>query len=280
MPDTHYETLIIGGGLAGLSLALRLAESGHQVCMVAKGSLTESSSNWAQGGIAAAVGPGDTPQAHASDTISAGGGLCNPAAVDFTVDNGPACIQWLMDRGVTFTGAEDGSALHLTREGGHSERRVVHAADATGNAIMTALYEQVAAHPNITILVDQIVIDLITAAKLGAAEHDRVLGAYVLDRNTNRINTLSAQIIALATGGASKVYLYTSNMDTATGDGIAMAWRAGCRVANLEFVQFHPTCLYHPHAKSVLISEAVRGEGGRLLLPDGTRFMPDPDERA
>jgi len=170
--------------------------------------------------------------------------------------------------------------LHLMREGGHSERRVVHSADATGHAIMTALEQQIAENPHIHLLLDQIVIDLITATKLGATESNRCLGAYALNRKDNKITTLSADAVVLATGGASKVYLYTSNVDTATGDGIAMAWRAGCRVANLEFVQFHPTCLYHPHAKSVLISEAVRGEGGLLLLPDGTRFMPEHDDRA
>lgn len=278
MAETQFEVLIIGGGLAGMSLALRLAESGKTVGLVAKMPLTESSSNWAQGGIAAAIGPQDSPQAHAEDTLTAGAGLCNPDVVDYVVNRGPKCIEWLTDQGVVFTRDED--ALHLTREGGHSQRRVVHSADATGHAIMTALEEKIAAHPQIHLLLDQIVIDLITATKLGATESNRCLGAYALHRQNNEILTLSADAVVLATGGASKVYLYTSNVDTATGDGIAMAWRAGCRVANLEFVQFHPTCLYHPHAKSVLISEAVRGEGGLLLLPDGTRFMPEHDTRA
>ncbi|TDJ43702.1 MAG: L-aspartate oxidase [Gammaproteobacteria bacterium] len=282
MTETRYEVLIIGGGLAGMSLALRLAESGRDVGLVTKGPLTESSSNWAQGGIAAAIGPRDTTESHAADTLVAGAGLCKPEVVAQTVARGPACIQWLIDKGVEFTQAEgDGHAeLHLTREGGHSERRVVHAADATGHAVMAVLEAKISAHPHIHMLLDQIVVDLITTAKLTDTGHNRCLGAYALDRNTHRINTLSAHTVVLATGGASKVYLYTSNMDTATGDGIAMAWRAGCRVANLEFVQFHPTCLYHPHAKSVLISEAVRGEGGHLLLPDGTRFMPEHDARA
>jgi L-aspartate oxidase len=278
MAKTNFEVLIIGGGLAGMSLALRLAESGKTVGLVAKMPLKESSSNWAQGGIAAAVSPQDSPEAHAEDTLTAGAGLCNPEVVDFVVKRGPECIEWLMDRGVVFT--RDRDALHLTREGGHSKRRVVHSADATGHAIMTALEEKIDAHPQIHLLLDQIVIDLITATKVGAIEDNRCLGAYALNRQDNEITTLSADVVVLATGGASKVYLYTSNMDTATGDGIAMAWRAGCRVANLEFVQFHPTCLYHPHAKSVLISEAVRGEGGLLLLPDGKRFMPEHDERA
>jgi L-aspartate oxidase len=278
MANSKFEVLIIGGGLAGMSLALRLAESGKSVGLIAKMPLTESSSNWAQGGIAAAIGPQDSARAHADDTLKAGAGLCKPEVVDYVVERGPECIEWLTDRGVVFT--RDENALHLTREGGHSKRRVVHSADATGHAIMTALEQRVASHPQIQLLLDQIVIDLITATKLGATESNRCLGAYALNRHDNEITTLSADVVVLATGGASKVYLYTSNMDTATGDGIAMAWRAGCRVANLEFVQFHPTCLYHPHAKSVLISEAVRGEGGLLLLPDGTRFMPEHDERA
>jgi L-aspartate oxidase len=282
MPETDFEVLIIGGGLAGMSLALRLAESGRKIGLVAKMPLAQSSSNWAQGGIAAAVGPQDSAEAHARDTLIAGAGLCRPEVVDYVVSRGPESINWLLDQGVVFTRAENGGSneLHLTREGGHSERRIVHSEDATGQAIMTALENKVADHPNIQLLLDEIVVDLITAQKLGDTDDDRCLGAYTLNRQSNRVNTLSARAIVMATGGASKVYLYTSNMDTATGDGIAMAWRAGCRVANLEFVQFHPTCLYHPHAKSVLISEAVRGEGGVLLLPDGKRFMPDHDERA
>ncbi|MGI9343726.1 MAG: L-aspartate oxidase [Gammaproteobacteria bacterium] len=276
------DVLIIGGGLAGMSLALRLADSGHTVSLIAKGPMTQSSSNWAQGGIAAAVGPGDSPAEHARDTMIAGAGLCNRDAVELTVRNGPDCISWLTNLGISFSriDAEDDAELHLTREGGHSHRRVVHAADATGGAIMSTLGDMIADNPRIDVHVDQIVIDLITTAKLGDTQHNRCLGAYALDRNTKEVRTLAARVVVLATGGASKVYMYTSNMDTATGDGIAMAWRAGCRVANLEFVQFHPTCLYHPHAKSVLISEAVRGEGGHLLLPDGKRFMPDHDERA
>lgn len=281
MSKSDCEILVIGAGLAGMSLALRLAVSGLKVVIVAKGPLDESSSNWAQGGIAAAVGPGDSIEAHADDTIVAGAGLCDREAVEYVVERGPECIQWLIDNGVVFTRSEDGgTGFHLTREGGHSERRVVHAADATGHAIMTALQERMESHPNIHVATNKIVIDLITTEKFSASDTNRCVGAYALDRETNHVETLSSDIVVLATGGASKVYLYTSNMDTATGDGIAMAWRAGCSVANLEFMQFHPTCLYHPHAKSVLISEAVRGEGGRLLLPDGTRFMPNHDERS
>lgn len=281
MSNPNCEALIIGAGLAGMSLALRLAESGHKVSIVSKGPLTESSSRWAQGGIAAAIGPGDSKKAHADDTLEAGAGLCNRETVDYVVERGPDSIQWLVDHDVVFTHSEedDSTTLHLTREGGHSERRVVHAADATGDAIMTPLQVQVTRHPNIEVLINKIIIDLITTGKFAPSEPNRCAGAYALDRETNRVVTLSADIVVLATGGASKVYLYTSNMDTATGDGIAMAWRAGCQVANLEFVQFHPTCLYHPHAKSVLITEAVRGEGGHLLLPDGTRFMPAHDKR-
>ncbi len=282
MSNSDSEVLIIGAGLAGMSLALRLAESGRSVTLIAKGSLTESSSAWAQGGIAAAIGPADTIHSHMQDTLEAGVGLCNRATVEYVVERGPECIDWLIKHGVAFTRAEQaaGGNLHLTREGGHSERRVVHAADATGNAIMTALHEQLCNHPNVDILTNKIVIDLITTGKIDPSAKNRCIGAYALDRDTNDVVTLSADIVVVATGGASKVYLYTSNMDTATGDGIAMAWRAGCRVANLEFVQFHPTCLYHPHAKSVLISEAVRGEGGMLLLPNGDRFMPRHDSRA
>ncbi len=281
MSKSDCDVLIIGAGLAGMSLALRLAESGHRVNIVAKGPLTDSSSHRAQGGIAAAIGPGDTIEDHAADTLIAGAGLCNRDIVDHVVSQAPKCIQWLIDHGVVFTRSDDdNTALHLTREGGHNARRVVHAADATGSAIMTTLQRQVTTHANIDVLTNKIVVDLITTDKLASTDHNRCVGAHALDRDTNQVVTLPADIVVLATGGASKVYLYTSNMDTATGDGIAMAWRAGCRIANLEFVQFHPTCLYHPHAKSVLISEAVRGEGGQLLLPDGTRFMPAHDERA
>jgi L-aspartate oxidase len=277
----QFEVLIIGSGLAGMSLALRLANSGHTVGLVAKKALEVSSSNWAQGGIAAAVGPDDSAGDHARDTLIAGAGLCKEDVVDFVVSRGPECIRWLTEQGVAFTpDEENGEQLHLTREGGHGKRRVVHADDATGQAVMSALQKQAGDHPNIHFMIDHIVIDLITSDKIAPAAENRCLGAYAFDRESNEVNTLSARAVVLATGGASKVYLYTSNTDTSTGDGIAMAWRAGCRIANLEFVQFHPTCLYHPLAKSVLISEAVRGEGGVLLLPNGKRFMPEHDERA
>jgi L-aspartate oxidase len=273
------DVLVIGAGLAGCSVALRLAEQGQRVALLLKKDFEESSSFMAQGGIAAAIGADDSPEIHAADTLAAGAGLCHAATVEFTARRGPECIRWLQEQGVQFTRAEAG-ALHLTREGGHTRRRVVHAADASGHAIITALAARVGRHPNITVLSGQIAIDLITSSRLGAPGLNRCLGVYALDRERRHVVTHAARSIVLATGGASKTYLYTTNPDTSTGDGIAMAWRAGCRVVNLEFVQFHPTCLYHPQAKSFLISEAVRGEGGLLRLPDGRRFMPDHDPRA
>jgi len=274
----HFDVLIVGSGLAGQSLALRLADS-RRVALVTKKTLADSASAWAQGGIAAVLDPADTIEAHVEDTFTAGAGLCDPTATRFVVEHGREAIEWLIARGVPFT--PDGSSLgfHLTREGGHGQRRIIHAADATGTAVQQTLTEQVKNHPNITVLERHIAVDLITAAKLGLPRN-RCLGAYVLDIARDRVLTLGASHTVLATGGAGKVYLYTTNPDTATGDGIAMAWRAGCRVANMEFIQFHPTCLYHPHAKSFLISEALRGEGGLLRLPDGTRFMPGHDNRA
>jgi L-aspartate oxidase len=269
--------LIIGTGAAGLSLALRLADDYH-ISLISKGPLREGSTLYAQGGVAAVLASDDTLESHIEDTINAGAGLCDPAVVRFTVEHGPENIQWLLDRGIRFTTEHHKQAFHLTREGGHSHRRVIHATDATGKAIETTLEQRVRAHPNITIHENHIAVDLITSAKLGYPVQ-RCLGAYILNRNTNEVDVFRANQVVLATGGASKVYLYTSNPDTSTGDGIAMAWRAGCRVANMEFNQFHPTCLYHPKAKSFLITEAVRGEGGRLLLADGTRFMQKFDPR-
>ncbi|MEO5366953.1 MAG: L-aspartate oxidase [Magnetococcus sp. WYHC-3] len=265
--------LIVGSGAAGLDLALRLADHGS-VTLLTKSHPGESNSLYAQGGIAAVLDPRDHPDAHISDTLVAGCDLNDARAVRFVVENGPAAIQRLADLGVVFT-REDGRP-HLTREGGHSARRVVHAADATGRAIVETMLAKVRAHPAVRLLDHQMVVDLITTHKLGhyvPGRRNRCLGCHVLDTRSGRVNTIQARFTILATGGAGKVYLYTSNPDTATGDGIAMAYRAGCRVAGMEFIQFHPTCLYHPHAKSFLISEAVRGEGGRLLLKDGQPFM-------
>lgn len=274
----QYDALVIGSGLAGQAAALRLAET-RRVALITKRTLEDTATAWAQGGIAAVLDAADSVEAHIQDTLTAGAGLCDPAATRFVVEHSRAAIEWLITQGVPFTRDNSPFGFHLTREGGHSHRRIIHAADATGAAVQETLTEKVRNHPNITVLERHITVDLITGEKLGL-KTQRCWGAYVLDIDNEHILTLGAQHTILATGGAGKVYLYTTNPDTATGDGIAMAWRAGCRVANMEFVQFHPTCLYHPHAKSFLITEAMRGEGGILRLPDGTRFMPDHDERA
>ncbi|MFQ6021135.1 MAG: L-aspartate oxidase [Acidiferrobacterales bacterium] len=272
------DVLIVGAGIAGLSLALHLADSAR-VIVVAKGALSEGASLYAQGGIAAAVDQGeDSLAAHAEDTVHAGAGLTHAATVEYVVEHGPEAVRWLIQQGVVFS-RESGARYHLTQEGGHSYRRVFHAADATGRAIQDALEKRVHAHPGITIHENTLAVDLITRRKLTRTGRNRCLGLYGLDKNTGNTTTFSARHVVLATGGASKVYLYTSNPGTSTGDGIAMAWRAGCSVANMEFMQFHPTCLYHSQAKSFLISEAVRGEGGRLLLLDGEPFMHRHDER-
>ena len=275
----QFDVLILGSGLAGQSLALRLAAT-HRVGIVTKRSLDDSASAWAQGGIAAVLDEADSIEAHVQDTLVAGAGLCNPQATRFVVEHGREAVHWLIGQGVPFTPDQSGSGFHLTREGGHSQRRIIHAADATGAAVQRTLTDKVRSHPNVTVLENHIGVDLITSAKLGLHRGNRCLGAYVFDIARNQVVTMGAGFVALATGGACKAYLYTTNPDTSTGDGLAMAWRAGCRVANLEFVQFHPTCLYHPRAKSFLISEAVRGEGALLRLPDGTRFMPEHDPRA
>ncbi len=271
-----FDVLVLGSGLAGQSVALRLAET-KRVALVTKRSIEDSATAWAQGGIAAVLDDADSIEAHIQDTFTAGVGLCDKAATRFVVEHGRQAIDWLIAQGVPFT--RSASGYHLTREGGHSHRRVIHVADATGAAVQETLNGKVIAHPNITVFERHIVVDLITGAKLGL-RNDRCWGAYVLDLDRDEVITLAASNTVVATGGAGKVYLYTTNPDTATGDGIAMAWRAGCRVANMEFIQFHPTCLYHPHAKSFLITEAMRGEGGILRLPDGTRFMPNHDSRA
>jgi L-aspartate oxidase len=278
--NTH-DVLIIGSGLAGMSAALRLADR-HKVALVTKHELLDGASSWAQGGIAAVLDQSDSVEDHIRDTLVAGGGLCHEDAVRFVVERGRRAVEWLVSQGVPFTRDDDNQdELHLTREGGHSHRRIVHAADATGSAVQNTLVGRVKSHPNIEILEWHIAVDLITARRhLGEKGANRVWGAYVLDIRAGRVKTLAARHTILATGGAGKVYLYTTNPDTATGDGVAMGWRAGASVADMEFIQFHPTCLFHPHAKSFLISEAVRGEGGVLRLPNGERFMTRHDPRA
>ena len=275
----QFDTLIIGSGLAGLTLALKLAEQ-QRVGLITKKALLDGASSWAQGGIAAVLSAEDTPESHTQDTLIAGAGLCDETATRHVVENGTQAIGWLITQGVPFTrDSTSDIGYHLTREGGHDQRRIIHAADTTGRAVQETLAKKVLAHPNISVLEGYMSVDLITGKKMGLADN-RCYGAYALDTKNDQVVTIAAQHTILATGGSGKVYLYTTNPDTSTGDGIAMAWRAGCRVANMEFIQFHPTCLYHPHAKSFLISEAVRGEGGILKLPDGTRFMPKHDKRA
>jgi len=277
----QFDVLIIGSGLAGLTVALKVA-SEKKVCLVSKRKINDNSSSWAQGGIAAVLTGDDSIEAHIQDTLIAGAGLCDQEVTRQVASHARETVEWLIAQGVPFTREDDGSGYHLTREGGHSHRRIIHAADATGHAVQKTLAEQVLSHPNITVLEDHIAVDLITSRKAGIGapqDNTECLGAYVLDNMTGKVMTIGSQQTVLATGGAGKVYLYTTNPDVSTGDGIAMAWRAGCRVANMEFIQFHPTCLFHPKAKSFLITEAVRGEGGILRLPDGTKFMPQHDKR-
>lgn len=280
----QHDVLVIGSGAAGLSLALALPAT-LRIAVISKGGLGDGSTPWAQGGVAAVLADSDSVEAHVQDTLDAGAGLCNEEAVRFTVQHSRAAIQWLVEMGVPFTREDDsdpehtGFPFHLTREGGHSQRRIIHAADATGAALFDTLLAQARLRPNIELLEQCAAVDLITERRLGRTE-DRCLGAYVLDHRSGEVDTHGARFTVLATGGAAKVYLYTSNPDGACGDGIAMAWRAGCRVANLEFNQFHPTCLYHPQAKSFLITEALRGEGALLTLANGERFMPRFDPRA
>jgi len=275
------DVLIIGSGLAGLTSALKLADH-KKVLIVSKREILDSSSQWAQGGVAAVMSNEDSIESHVKDTEFVGGGLTDPMVASFVASHGKEAIQWLNDLHVPFSRDDTTHQFHLTKEGGHSHRRVVHAKDATGLAIQATLSEQVKAHANITILENHIAVDLITEKKSLKVDHiksNRCLGAYILNNKTGKVITVSAQETILAAGGVSKVYLYTTNPDVSTGDGVAMAWRAGCRVANMEFIQFHPTCLFHPKAKSFLISEIVRGEGGLLKLPDGSRFMDEYDAR-
>ncbi|SAD86842.1 L-aspartate oxidase [Enterobacter hormaechei] len=280
-PELHCDVLIIGSGAAGLSLALRLAE--HQnVIVLSKGPMSEGSTFYAQGGIAAVFDETDSIASHVEDTLIAGAGIVDEHAAEFVASNARHCVQWLIDQGVLFdthvqpNGEE---SYHLTREGGHSHRRILHAADATGKAVETTLVSKALSHPNIRVLERSNAVDLIISDKIGLPGTRRVVGAWMWNRNKEKVETCQAKAVVLATGGASKVYQYTTNPDIASGDGIAMAWRAGCRVANMEFNQFHPTALFHPQARNFLLTEALRGEGAYLKRPNGSRFMPDFDPR-
>lgn len=284
------DVLVVGSGAAGLSLALHLADS-LNVIVLSKSQCSEGATYYAQGGIAAVFDEADSIQAHTQDTLIAGDGICDESVVQFVAQNARTCVEWLIESGVPFdkidsqiNGANPKepthTTYHLTQEGGHSHRRILHAADATGMAMQNTLLDRVRAHPKIQLLERHTALDLITSDKIDSSQKPRVLGAYVWDRNQEKVKTLRAPFVIIATGGASKVYQYTSNPDVSSGDGIAIAWRAGCRVANLEFNQFHPTCLFHPSAKSFLLTEALRGEGAFLRRPDGSRFMPSFDERA
>ena len=269
----HSDVLVIGSGASGLSLALQLANHVH-VTVISKAELKEGATFYAQGGVSAVLHARDSVEAHIADTLETGGGLCNPDMVRFVVENGRNSIEWLIGMGVNFTRFPDSSGpeYHLHQEGGHSHRRIVHAADSTGKAIEGTLEARTRAHDNIELFEFHTSLDLIII-------DGRCAGAYIYDQEQDQVRVFRSRFTVLATGGAGKVYLYTSNPDICTGDGIAMAWRAGCRVANMEFVQFHPTCLYHREAKSFLVTEALRGEGAKLLLPDGSRFMKKFDAR-
>ncbi|CQQ72127.1 L-aspartate oxidase [Yersinia enterocolitica] len=275
------DVLIIGSGAAGLSLALRLAPH-CKVTVLSKGPLNEAATFYAQGGIAAVFDETDSISSHVDDTLIAGAGLCDKEAVEFIASNARSCVQWLIDQGVLFdteTNASGEERYHLTREGGHSHRRILHTADATGKEVETTLVGKARAHPNILVKERCNAVDLITSNKIGLPGTKRVVGAYIWNRELEKVETFRAKSVVLATGGAAKVYQYTTNPDISSGDGIAMAWRAGCRVANLEFNQFHPTCLFHPQARNFLLTEALRGEGAYLKRPDGSRFMLDFDAR-
>ena len=270
-PTNLYDVLIIGSGAAGLTVALQLDPS-LRVALISKATLQGGASWLAQGGIAAVIDKDDSAEAHIADTLAAGAGLCHEDAVRFVVENGPKAVHWLIDSGVDFTKEEGDESYHLTQEGGHSHRRILHTADATGKEITSTLVERALAAENVQIFEHHCAVDLVTQADRSSRKI-RCTGAYILDIESGDVELLQAKSVVLESGGASKTYLYTSNPDGASGDGIAMAWRRGCRVGNLEFNQFHPTCLYHPKAKSFLITEALRGEGAILKLPDGTPFM-------
>ncbi len=279
----QYDVLIIGSGGAGLSLALKLADHSLRIAVLSKFALTSGSTFYAQGGISAVFDAGDSIESHIEDTLDAGAGLCNPEIVRLTVTHGKNSIDWLRQQGVAFTEelTQSGETkLHLNREGGHSHRRVVHTADATGKAVSLSLIERTQEHANIDLFEHHNVIDLVTSPSAIPAADRRVIGAYVLNTRKHQVKTFAARVVVLATGGANKVYLYSTNPQSSTGDGMALAWRAGCRISNMEFMQFHPTCLYHPNARAFLISEALRGEGGKLILPDGSPFMQHYDPRA
>lgn len=270
-PSHHYDVIVIGSGAAGLTLALSLSRS-TKVAVLSKGELNEGSTWYAQGGIAAVLDKADSIDAHVEDTLKAGAGLCHRDAVEFTVSRSKRAIDWLIQLGVDFTKSAQEGDYHLTKEGGHSRRRIIHSADATGVAVHTTLAQSTREAENLSVFENHVAVDLIQQPSRSSKRY-RCVGAYVYNRAKDRVETFTAKVVVLATGGASKVYLYTSNPDSASGDGIAMAWRAGCRVANMEFNQFHPTCLYHPKAKSFLVTEALRGEGAHLKLPNGERFM-------
>lgn len=275
------DVLVIGSGAAGLSVALRLAEH-HNVIVLSKGPVSEGSTFYAQGGIAAVFDETDSIESHVEDTLIAGAGIVERPAAEFVASNARQCVQWLIDQGVLFDtqiNSNGDESYHLTREGGHSHRRILHSADATGKEVENTLVSKALNHPNIHILERSNAVDLIVSDKIGLPGTRRVVGAWVWNRNKEVVETCHAKAVVLATGGASKVYQYTTNPDISSGDGIAMAWRAGCRVANLEFNQFHPTALFHPQARNFLLTEALRGEGAHLKRPDGSRFMPDFDER-
>ena len=271
--DYEFDVAVIGSGASGLGTVLQLSDK-SKIAVLSKGSLFEGSTENAQGGIAAVLGDDDSVQSHIDDTLNAGAGLCDEEAVRFIVEGGRAEIEHLTELGVDFTMEKDG-AFHLTREGGHSHRRVVHSADHTGKAVENTLADRVKAQKNVSVFEEFTAVDLICED----GEPRKCVGFYALDQKNGRVVTFRARVTVIATGGASKVYLYTSNPDSNSGDGIAMAWRAGCRIANMEFTQFHPTCLYHPRAKSFLVSEALRGEGAKLKLPDGSSFTEEFDER-